>query len=156
MKQPLGLDAERLRDLIQAFIRDQEFKSDLPMLNLLERVGCARVKFGKELMTYGIVQEVMRVEERKAVRRSVANEAKKPKREEVRKSDAEDFATLLAQGGMPNEELEKKEEEEKGKKDESKEGKATAKKGTTKPRAKSQKATGLAKDSRKTSQHPSL
>ena len=35
MKQPLGLDAERLRDLIQAFMRDQEFKSGLPMLTLL-------------------------------------------------------------------------------------------------------------------------
>ena len=74
LKQPIGLDVESLRDLIQAFIRDQGFKSDLPMLTLLERIGCARAKFGKELMTYGIVQEVMRVEERKAVRRTVANE----------------------------------------------------------------------------------
>ena len=107
-------------------------------------------------MTYGIVQEVMRVEERKAVRRSVANEAKKPKRE-VRQSDAEDFASLLAQGGLPNEDFEKKEEEEKGKKDESRDTKTQAQKGIGKPRAKSQKATpGFTKDSRRTSQHPSL
>lgn len=120
----LDRDLEKLKDIIRDYavnaLKARDFNADLPILSTLGAEDYDKIdsmdalqihletalrKFVKDwktldkqkinyLMKYGIVQEVMKVEERKAIRREMANKPQKTSPKTQRKNNNDDIQNV--------------------------------------------------------------